>query len=306
MAVLINLYWRRVHLLASCLALAGLLLTKPQTAAAQSEKAKAAIEAKNQPIDFWGQIIGYTGSAMTSTTIDAQVRHWGFGGPTGVSLSLLKTNILTDATGAFHISGVSGDDLELKIRKAGYELEPTAKLEFGYGTADRFCATRDVPFLFRLWPTNLHYKLICGKYTWHVIPDGRDYFIDLKKGTISDAGSGEIQLSIKRPMTIERNVKYERISQITVVHGGLLEETNRTSSLYIAPRTGYVPEFQLSQKIVGSQRVGTGRRKFYFRLDDGKIYGRIDIELISPYNAHVPALVNVDYAFNPTGSPVLR
>jgi hypothetical protein len=41
-------------------------------------------------------------------------------------------------------------------------------------------------------------------------------------------------------------------------------------------------------------------------LKNGKVFGRMTIDLYAYYNAQVPGLVRIRYAINPSGSRVLR
>ena len=41
-------------------------------------------------------------------------------------------------------------------------------------------------------------------------------------------------------------------------------------------------------------------------LNNGKIFGRIQIDLIAPYNMGIPGLIRLSYAINPDGSRILR
>jgi len=76
--------------------------------------------------------------------------------------------------------------------------------------------------------------------------------------------------------------------------------------MYIAPTNGYVPQFHFNQQIKGGQRGSTGTRRFYVNLKNSTEYGRVTIQIFAPYNAETPGLVRIEYAVNPTGSPILR
>jgi hypothetical protein len=76
--------------------------------------------------------------------------------------------------------------------------------------------------------------------------------------------------------------------------------------MFTAPADGYVPTFSLQQQIRDGQRGSIGDKKFYIMLNNGKIFGRIQIDLIAPYNMGIPGLIRLSYAINPDGSRILR
>jgi hypothetical protein len=76
--------------------------------------------------------------------------------------------------------------------------------------------------------------------------------------------------------------------------------------MYSAPQEAYMRNFQYEQQIIGNRSASTGTKRFYVKLDYGREYGRVTIELIAPYNDRVPGMVHLDYAINPSGSPILR
>jgi hypothetical protein len=72
-----------------------------------------------------------------------------------------------------------------------------------------------------------------------------------------------------------------------------------------APTDGYVPSFRLAARIRGGQEGEIGNRYFYLRLNGGKEYGRMSINLFAPYGRLHPGLVSIAYAINPSGSRLL-
>jgi hypothetical protein len=90
-----------------------------------------------------------------------------------------------------------------------------------------------------------------------------------------------------------------------VITGGLQEEHDQDGAMYLAPPAGYTPSFQLQQRIKGGQDGSSGPRRFYVCLNGAQEYGRIDIELLAPFNADYPGLVRLSYTINPSGSRVL-
>ncbi|HEY6182032.1 MAG TPA: carboxypeptidase-like regulatory domain-containing protein [Terriglobales bacterium] len=279
---------------------------EPESLVTPEEKARMIIESRNAPVEFWGQVVDQNDAPLPGVEIQSRIRHWDFVPGVGASQRNIDGVVTTGADGQFHVGGSSGDDLTIRMEKDGYELEPKAKLGFGFGTAEPFTSQPEAPVIFKMWPTNIHEQLIAGQKSFHIVPDGRLYMIDLAKGTIAEQGAGDLKLWIKRPEQVAPGQKYDWSSEIDAINGDLLEETNVTSSMYLAPQAGYAPNFKYEQQIIGRQSASTGTRRFYVKLDNGREYGRITIELIAPYNDRVPGMVHLDYAINPSGSPILR
>jgi hypothetical protein len=254
-------------------------------------------------VRFYGQVVDQNGDPLPDVNISASVRHWlqpeimAF----AAAARFIRVSTRTDKTGRFKLSGASGDVLTIEhVEKENYQLEPGQE-NFGpvSGTADR-------PLVFKMWPANMHEQLITGKNSFHISTDGRPYLIDLTKSTIGEQGAGDLKVWIKRPEQVAPDQKYEWASEIRLINGELLEETNASSSMYLAPQEGYVPVFHYQQQVSGNQSASTGRRRFFVNLDNGRKYGRLTVELIAPYNDKVPGMVHLEYAINPSGSRVLR
>lgn len=76
--------------------------------------------------------------------------------------------------------------------------------------------------------------------------------------------------------------------------------------MYLAPTNNYTQSFKFEQKIGSGWGDTTGAKRFFVILNNGKVYGRITIELYAYYNEHNPGLVRLSYAINPSGSRILR
>jgi hypothetical protein len=276
---------------------------------AMEQKAKAILKSRNVPIDFWGKVIDQDGTPLSNVSIESKIRRWDFAAKINPDGTITKKETTTGSDGQFHIDGDSGDDLSLKLQKDGYVLEPNAKTGFGYGTAEQFTASQENPLIFRMWKTNIHEQLVNGDKRFQIVPDGRTYVIDLSTGTISESGGGDLKVWIKYQPMATGSQLYDWSSEIDVINGGLLEETDDYSSMYSAPVDGYTPVFQYPQtprQLKSGQRGRSGQHRFYVILENGKEYGRIKVDLVAPYNDTIPGLIEIQYAINPTGSRILR
>jgi len=261
---------------------------------ALNEKTRAEIEAKNVPFDFYGRVIDQDSNALAGVKFKLAVRHW-----STTTLGAIHIERETDADGRFDIHGETGDAFDVEdVGKAGYELEP------GQRTFGAVGGSFENPVVFKMWSTNVHEQLITGGKSFHIEPDGRPYVIDLAKGTIAESGDGDLKVWVKRPEQITYGKQYDWSCEMDVLNGGLLATAD--SSMYLAPADGYTPSFQFEQKVGSGWGDSTGEKRFYVRLNNGQVYGRITIELFAYYNDQVSGMVRVQYAINPSGSRVLR
>jgi hypothetical protein len=159
-----------------------------------------------------------------------------------------------------------------------------------------------------MWNTNIHEQLITGEKKFQIVPDGRPYVIDLTKGTVAESGNGDLKVWVKRPQQITYGKRYDWSCEVDASNSGeLLRETNATESMYQAPAEGYTNSFAYEEPATANGWGDTtGAQRFYVRLRDGQEYGRISIELEAYYNDHIPGLVRLSYAINPSGSRILR
>ena len=265
------------------------------------EKLRQALEEKNTPIDFYGEVADQDGRALSGVKINASIRHWGFSGR--AESQVIRLERTTDARGRFDLHGPTGDAFDLdSLQKDGYELEPDSKRDFGVAAG-----SLNNPVVFKMWSTNLHEPLVTGEKSFPITPDGRDYFIDLMQGAIVESGQGDLKISVKRPDRIIYGQRYDWACEMSAINGGLLQqETNPYSSLFAAPTNGYKGLFQFEQKTDGGWGDSTGPKRFYVRLHNRPAYGRITIELYAYYNDQIPGLIRLQYALNPSGAIILR
>jgi hypothetical protein len=260
------------------------------------------IESRNKPIDFYGQVIDQDSNPVPNAKVDIGIRHLKM---PDLSVELAASDTIhldqvSDVNGRFEFHGATGDGFGIGITKDGYELEPN---RYGFGpTAGNY----ENPVIFKMWSTNIHEQLITGKKNFPIVPDGRPYFINLTDGTISESGEGDLKVWIQYTNQPVQGQLSDWSSEIDVINGGLLEETNLNAAMFSTPAEGYVPSFIWKNQIKGGQRGSIGTRRFYVMLKNGQEYGRITIELHAPFNNQIPGMVNLSYVINPDGSRILR
>jgi hypothetical protein len=261
---------------------------------------KKYVEKQNMPIEFYGKVIDQDSNPVPDAKVDIGIRHWTMPDPAvllagGDTIHLDQTS---DANGCFEFHGATGDGFGIGITKDGYELEPD---RYGFGP---IAGSYDNPVVFKMWSTNIHEALISGQRSFHIVPDGRPYFINFTDGAIAESGGGDLKVWVKRPEQITYGQRYDWSCEVDVTNGGLQAASDY--SMYLAPTDGYVPSFQFEQTVGSGWGDSTGERRFYVMLNNGKEYGRITIELYAYYNNQIPGMIRLSYAINPSGSRILR
>jgi len=267
-----------------------------------AEVTKSFVDDKNKPINLFVRFIDQSSNPvpevkvkfgiMQLTALDPALMELG-----SKSIQLERT---TDGDGRIEIHGEVGEGIGIgTIQKDGYEPE---RAQYSFGTVG---GSFDNPIIVKMWSTNIHEQLITGEKTFDIAPDGKPHVIDLLKGTIAEAGDGDLTVWIQYTNQVTRGQVYDWSAGIKIINGGLFEE-DLGSPMYDAPPDGYVPTFEIHGKIKGGQRGDSGDRQFYLKLKNGQEFGQMSIDLHAPFNDQTPGLINLSYVINPSGSRILR
>lgn len=254
--------------------------------------------ARNLPIDFYGQTVDQDGNSLPGVHIKMMVAHY-LPGMEGMSIPVNRTS---DANGLFdvHDANVTGDGIDIEyMSKEGYALEPMTRSFGPVGGAP------GNPVIFRLWRNDIKEPLITGQKSFSIEPNGTSYIVDLTKGTISqsDGEDGDLKLRINMPPPV--GGKYpDWWCEFRTVNGGLAEETDSSSPMFLAPTAGYTNLFSFSESATNPWNRQSGNLRFFLRLKNGNEYGRISIDMAAC--ARNPNRLRIEYAINPTGSLILR
>ena len=267
-----------------------LLLERPEVASAVKEN-------PDVPVTFYGRVVDQDTNGLLNVKVDVEITQWNVETPADSALKIAHLARQTDADGRFEVSGINGHTVTIKnFTKNGFEPEQWRR-EFGVYNAQ--AGSFDQPMVFHLWQTNLHEPLISGEKKFEVAPDGRRYGIDLVNGTVSEGKEGDLVMWIKRAESVSR--KFDWSCELAVPTGGLVEDTQYL--MFRAPEVGYTNAFVHEAKVgTYGWGVATGDKRFYVKLRNGQMYGRIVVNL----RADHPATMRLSYAVNPSGSRLLR
>jgi hypothetical protein len=174
-----------------------------------------------------------------------------------------------------------------------------------YGEYGAQSSSFDHPVVLKMWSTNLHEPLITGDKSFVIIPDGRHYAIDLIKGAIAEGEEGDLVAWIKRPESVRWGQRYDWSCELVTPGGGLLGDSHY--AMFTAPEAGYTNVFAYQEAAtVNGWGPGTGAKRFYLRLRNGQMYGRLTVELYADFHGKEPGMIELQYAINPSGSRLLR
>ena len=277
----------------------------------EEDKVRLVAEGKNVPIAFWGKVIDQHGAPLAGVRVTARTRSWGLFPLLNPEASFARREASTSADGTFEISGSKGDVLTIEtLHKEGYEAEPGASRSLGYNTSTNFTPNPEKPVEFRMWSLDqAKQSLISGHKFVTIVADGRSYTVDLVKGTIElgDQTNGDLRLWVKRDPEAAWGKRFDWSFELAAIDGGIAEEPDRYSSMFIAPLAGYTNSYQMA--LYSSNRnwsTAVGSKKFYIKTRAGQIYGRIDVEVHGLYLKDQQGRLRIKYTVNPSGSNILR
>ena len=274
-------------------ALAG----QPSGVGLRVEALRNALSEKNVPIDFFCRVLDQYSTPVVGASLKIYVRHWEL---TADAMSKpVRMEKQTDAAGNFDVHGVTGDGLSLeKIEKAGYHLSPKAQINYGPSSG-----TAGSPTIIRMWRDGSRESLVGGNKVFGITPDGRTYTIDLLLGRkIEGEADGDLRVSITRPKGISPREKYEWFWRIEAVKGGILETDDEF--MYLAPEVGYESSVSMRIDPADSSWTPLVRKHLFIRSRDGKIYGRMQVEINAAYGDH--GAIELNYTVNPNASRNLQ
>jgi hypothetical protein len=255
----------------------------------------------NVPITFYGKVIDQDGNSLSGAVTVLRVQQPYFDPEYIVKARYVNSNLTTDLAGRFSLNNLPGSGLDLvSMTKDGYEVEPNMIRSYGSTSG-----TSEKPLIIKMWRKDIKEPLLKGERLLQTVPDGTAYVLDLTNGAIlpSEDQSGDLRIWVKLLNKIDdRNSDWS--CEIRAINGGLLEEVDSSSPMYIAPVEGYTNTFSLSVNSTNGWNRSTGTLRFFVRLRNGAEYGRFSIDFAAYHRNH--GLMRIEYAINASGSRILR
>ena len=273
--------------------------TKVETGESREIQLQQDISSKNVPVNFYGMVVDQNNQPIPSVRIVMNVRHSEYSTSQGISSTYPKTDTQTDFSGRFSWTGETGDEISVEsVTKNGYLLSPKAPHYFAASSS-----TYADPAIFKMWKETAKEPLIGGSHVFGIVPDGRIYTLDLISGKkLEGAADGDLQVSVVRPSGVEQTSKYQWSFMIAGIGGGLLETDDEF--MYLAPESGYEPKIELQFNPNDSTWTQFVKKQFFIQTRNGKVYGRIQLQVDALYNND--SAVEINYVVNPNGSRNLQ
>lgn len=287
------------------------LLNQTRARLTRPAQAAASAQAMNVPVQFWGKILDQDDVPLSGVKVRANVRHWRGNLLGSVETDFIRQEATSNSDGRFEISGATGDVLAIEaLEKEGYEPEPIALRWFGYNISTNISPDLNNPVVLRMWQKDVASELITGNKHFRIVPDGRAYTVDLVQGKITESATvpGDFRIWISRPQDVaEFGQKYDWSCAIEPIGGGVLEEDDVYSSMYLAPSDGYLASFYRTIQ-TSSKRWSPGfRTRLYLRTRGGAVYSRLKLDTSSFYSPEDHnGRIWIQYALNTNGSRILR
>ncbi len=277
-----------------------------------SENKKKLIAIENKPLVLTGRVVDQDGVPVPNAEIKAFVREERTIGIVFLRYQSTKRNTLvkTDASGNFSINFGRGRSISIEsIEAHGYEFhveQQTSKYFFAdSGVAIRMTNGRNVAkeqtVVFKVWKNiGVPDKLLVQEAHFRVPKDGNRHLFNvfhpwikniLRIANEKSELDGDLLFSI-----VESDAGDLTYLRIEAIEGGV---TNQNSDGFIAPVSGYLPNYDLDVS------EGDKRETLFIRSRNGKVYTRLTLR--AWYDREKKKVsITLNYSTNPNGSTNLQ
>lgn len=243
-------------------------------------KVRRMIEAGNVPINFWGKVTDQDGVPLQGVTVayTCFIHHGNDFGVAWIELEERKGQAVSDASGSFAMTGLTGNALALdSLNKTGYVYRMRHSLTYDFGgnmPERRFEPRRDKPVSFVMANERILEPLIHMRGGLGVSGDGTVARWSLWSGEPDD--DGELAVSLRRePAVLTWPKASSTWSADLQIVGGEIMVALWGEEVYRAPEAGYSAAVPYPKEPL---KEGVSVRPFYLRTRNGN-YGRIQVEL---------------------------
>lgn len=243
-------------------------------------KIRRAIEMGNVAINFWGKIVDQDGAPLPGVTIiyTYAIHHGNDLGVAWMEREERKGEIVSDGSGSFAITGLTGHDLVIEsLSKPGYMYRMRHSLTYDFGgnmPERRFQSRQDEPVRFAMVNEGTLERLIHKRGRINVSGTGTPGPWNLWEGEPDP--NGELIIMFRRePAVLKWSDRLSTWSADLQIVGGELIEALWEEDVHRAPASGYSATVPYPKQ---PQKEGVGVRSFYLRTANGN-YGRIQVEL---------------------------
>ena len=261
------------------------------------------IKHTNQQVRFFGQVIDQDGAPLPGVKVRLSLKRTEETLP-GMSRDVLNyIDETSDARGLFGLTGKSGSLLMVQsLEKSGYDAPYVGNRAFWYEeivAGRKFTPDEAKPELFRMWKKVGAERLAHADKFYGIVPDGRSYTVDMLNEKKTEGGAaGDFKVSIRRPQPVAAGAKYDWGCVVEGIGGGVIE--TQDEFMYRAPESGYLSRYEVNVSASDPQWSDRAQRRLYLKSRDGRVYARMDIEILANYQEK--AVFSVKYFANPSSS----
>ncbi len=251
------------------------------------------------PIDFYGKVQDQFGQPVAGASITGSIIY-----DSGSSNGVREVQTVSDANGLFALHGGNGESLSVVPRKDGYALAST---NAGFRYSHFYPEARHVPdpsqpAVIEMWKLQGAERLIHFQTKAYVRLDGTPSAFDLQTGKRVETG-GDIIVRVESSPTPNATEKYDWRATIQAVNGGLMPANGvEFEQMYVAPESGYEPEFNISYQRDAQPWSTAFNGGFYLKSRGGSSYGKVGLGINTTIVKNGAVFVMLNAYVNPAGS----
>lgn len=241
----------------------------------------------HRPIEFYGRAVDQFGVAVSGADVTGSVIH-----NTGTASGRRLAHTTTDANGYFEFRALEGQSLGINLKKSGYEFNPRKTLFwYSYFEADHKRHQPDPrnPVVFTLWKKQETEPLVHYDKVWRFPANAGPVRINLVTGRIGGADADLVVTISRTPLQMRYGEQGFAWTAIVDVEGGGLIRAGQRDYYNVAPESGYVPRFEITQDAQNTRDVQDEKTKWTWREDfsdtffvsggNGKHFARVALRI---------------------------
>jgi|GEM_PF-2076200 len=250
-----------------------------------SPQVESYLAAFNTPINFYGKAINTEGDPVAN----AQIFFGALNKPLTPSDPATKYTAASDDDGLFSITGIKGSRLVVRVEKVGYHTLPSEfeGIYYSNPTPKTRIPTKDNPAIFVLEKLNKSVDLFKERITEKLSLKGNPVTVPIFNGVET------LTISLTSDYNRQTYAYSNWQAEVKLSNGGFVQ-TEETYN-FEAPTEGYDSELEYRVTEESEQKPKKIDRSFYFILNNGEYYGRMDL-LISAAGGF-----RLEYYVNPSG-----
>jgi len=257
---------------------------------------------KNKPISVYGRIIDQHDQPVPGVTLRVGLAYVPYLVVPGFGWSSTTVNVVSDENGEFSIENQTGVYLAFDAaEKSGYQFGNVDNYAV-YGDSSKNASTPTNRLIIHAWNVEApktRVKIDSVAVTFR--PNGEFVSIDFDKkygedDVKSGPPDGDLYVAILAGPR-DANGYFDWTATLRAVGGGVQEHSRAERFPYLAPETGYVPEWT---KTIQHDRNGFLDARFYVTSRSGKRYSEIAVHF-DPTWREGKGLVSLHYVTNLDG-----